>query len=354
MTSLCRISLPADSPCLTLGSSSLIYGMLIDHDHCVGLRSTGCHCRRRFPNSPRSTCSARSISHGSLSRRRREAHGITQPSASSRIRTLERQLGVTVLDRSPTGSRPTPDGQLVVGWAESVLDAAQRLATGVEALRARQAGLLRIAASYTIAEYLLPPWLERFLAATSRRLRHPRRDEQPDRARTRRVGFGRPRIHRVADRALDHAPSGRRHRRADHGGVASASVGRTRRRRSAPPSRRRRWSCASWVRAPATRCEDELGRLGYRSADVGARPRVAVGGPDRRDQRIGPDGHQPTRGRRRPRHRFPGRDRRRGAARRTTSARGVVGTHRAARLVVDLLDHLANTTPAADSDGTRS
>jgi DNA-binding transcriptional LysR family regulator len=101
------------------------------------------------------------VESGSLSRAA-ETHGITQPSASSRIRTLERQLGVTVLDRSPTGSRPTPDGQLIVDWANDVLDAAMTLATGVESLRARQTGLLRIAASYTIAEYLLPPWLDQF------------------------------------------------------------------------------------------------------------------------------------------------------------------------------------------------
>ena len=44
---------------------------------------------------------------GSLSRAV-EAHGITQPSASSRIRTLERQLGVTVLARSPTGRARHP------------------------------------------------------------------------------------------------------------------------------------------------------------------------------------------------------------------------------------------------------
>jgi len=91
-------------------------------------------------------------------------HRITQPSASSRIRTLERQLGVRVLDRSPTGSRPTPDGQLIAGWADDVLAAAEHLASGVESLRAHRAGLLRIAASYTIAEYLLPPWLDHFLA----------------------------------------------------------------------------------------------------------------------------------------------------------------------------------------------
>jgi DNA-binding transcriptional LysR family regulator len=103
------------------------------------------------------------VKHGSLSRAA-DAHGITQPSASSRIRTLERQLGITVLERSPTGSRLTPDGQLVARWADTVLESAQALASGVESLRAHQSGLLRVAASYTIAEYFLPPWLDLFLA----------------------------------------------------------------------------------------------------------------------------------------------------------------------------------------------
>ncbi|MDG2232969.1 MAG: LysR family transcriptional regulator, partial [Ilumatobacter sp.] len=40
---------------------------------------------------------------GSVSRAA-EAHGVAQPSASSRIRTLERQLGLRLLERSPTGS----------------------------------------------------------------------------------------------------------------------------------------------------------------------------------------------------------------------------------------------------------
>lgn len=38
------------------------------------------------------------------------------------------------------------------------------MAASVASLKAEQSGLLRIAASYTIAEYLLPPWLEMFLA----------------------------------------------------------------------------------------------------------------------------------------------------------------------------------------------
>lgn len=98
---------------------------------------------------------------GSLSRAA-AAHGITQPSVSARMKTLERQVGVTLLERGPTGSVPTDNGRLVAGWAENVLRAADELAAGVGALRARSGGRLRVVASYTVAEYLLPGWLDRF------------------------------------------------------------------------------------------------------------------------------------------------------------------------------------------------
>ena len=99
---------------------------------------------------------------GSLSKAA-AAHGIAQPSASGRIRRLERQLGVPLLDRSPSGSSPTAEGSLVAGWAEIVIRSADQLMAGIEALRASEQGRLRVSASLTIAEYLLPPWLEQFL-----------------------------------------------------------------------------------------------------------------------------------------------------------------------------------------------
>lgn len=99
---------------------------------------------------------------GSVSQAAAE-HQISQPSASARIRNLERQLGLKLLTRSPTGSTPTAEGSVVVGWAESVLRAADELGAGVDALKATATGLLRVTASFTIAEYLLPPWLEQFL-----------------------------------------------------------------------------------------------------------------------------------------------------------------------------------------------
>jgi len=91
-----------------------------------------------------------------------KVHGIAQPSVSSRIRNLERQLGVTLLERTTTGCIPTSEGIVVSGWADEILRAAHDLEVGLEALKAEQAGRLRIAASYTIAEYLLPGWLGRF------------------------------------------------------------------------------------------------------------------------------------------------------------------------------------------------
>lgn len=99
---------------------------------------------------------------GSLSKAA-EAHRIAQPSASARIRSLERQLGLKLLDRSPTGSTPTVAGGLVAEWAETVLRATDELNAGVAALKARRAGRLRVVASLTIAEHLLPAWLEKFL-----------------------------------------------------------------------------------------------------------------------------------------------------------------------------------------------
>lgn len=85
--------------------------------------------------------------------------GITQPAASSRIRTMEVRLGVALVDRSPRGSTLTAEGALVTDWARAVVDAAEAFDAAAQALRGRRDSRLRVAASMTIAEYLLPGWL---------------------------------------------------------------------------------------------------------------------------------------------------------------------------------------------------
>ncbi|MGW2825110.1 LysR family transcriptional regulator [Streptomyces sp. NPDC001443] len=95
---------------------------------------------------------------GSLGAAAREL-GITQPAASSRIRSMERRLGLALVDRSPRGSRLTGTGALVTDWARRVVEAAEAFDAGTQALRDRRDSRLRVAASMTIAEYLLPGWL---------------------------------------------------------------------------------------------------------------------------------------------------------------------------------------------------
>jgi DNA-binding transcriptional LysR family regulator len=95
---------------------------------------------------------------GSLGRAAAE-HGISQPAVSTRIRQLEAQLGLALIERSPRGSRLTPAGALVAGWAQTAVDAAAALDAGVTALRRQHESRLRIVASMTVAEYLLPGWL---------------------------------------------------------------------------------------------------------------------------------------------------------------------------------------------------
>jgi DNA-binding transcriptional LysR family regulator len=85
--------------------------------------------------------------------------GVSQQALSARMRTLERAMGVTLLARSPTGSHLTEQGRLIVGWAEDVLDAADRLEAGLRSIRSGVSHRLAIAASQTIAEHLVPHWL---------------------------------------------------------------------------------------------------------------------------------------------------------------------------------------------------
>lgn len=85
--------------------------------------------------------------------------GIAQPSASKRMSTLERRLGLALLDRTRRGSSLTPAGRVVCGWAERVLKELDGLLTGAEALRTERNAELRVAASMTVAEHLAPVWI---------------------------------------------------------------------------------------------------------------------------------------------------------------------------------------------------
>lgn len=85
--------------------------------------------------------------------------GVSQQAVSSRIRSLEGQIGATLISRSPQGSTLTETGVMITGWAAEVLAAAERMEAGIESIRTQSLRQLDVAASLTIAEYLLPRWL---------------------------------------------------------------------------------------------------------------------------------------------------------------------------------------------------
>lgn len=93
------------------------------------------------------------------------AHQMSQPAASARLRQLEHHLGVRLLHREARGARLTTVGELVASWAQPVVDRAADLDAGISALRTDRHTHLRIAASLTVAEYLLPAWLIALRAA---------------------------------------------------------------------------------------------------------------------------------------------------------------------------------------------
>ncbi len=104
---------------------------------------------------------------GSLNSAAREI-GVSQQAVSARIRSIESQTGVTLLTRSARGSSLTPGGVVIAEWAARLLDVAAELDAGIAALRHDRRHRLRVSASLTIAELLLPGWLVSFRAGTQR------------------------------------------------------------------------------------------------------------------------------------------------------------------------------------------
>lgn len=92
------------------------------------------------------------------------AHGVTQPAASMRLRALERLLQIPLLDRSTKGAQLTAAGMATAEWAAAILGDMRTLLAGAAALRTDRRSQVRLAASHTVAEYLVPRWL-RLLAA---------------------------------------------------------------------------------------------------------------------------------------------------------------------------------------------
>ncbi|MCV7100377.1 LysR family transcriptional regulator [Mycobacterium palustre] len=104
---------------------------------------------------------------GSIGAAARE-FGLTQQAVSARLASIEAQTGVALVVRTPRGSQLTPAGVVVAEWADRLLDVAQHVDAGLASLRSERRRRVRVAASLTIAEQLMPRWLVSLQAAGRR------------------------------------------------------------------------------------------------------------------------------------------------------------------------------------------
>ncbi len=91
-----------------------------------------------------------------------DALALTQSAVTKRIAALERRVGQRLLERGRTGVRPTAAGRALYPEARAALAALERARRAVADPGAGAA--LAVAASHTVAGYLLPGWLAGFRA----------------------------------------------------------------------------------------------------------------------------------------------------------------------------------------------
>ena len=95
-------------------------------------------------------------------RRAAEELCLTQPAVTLQIKALEQSLRVQLFDRSRAHITLTPAGALVLEYAERIAKLELEAAEGVARFADTHRGELRIAASLTIAQYILPHLLGEF------------------------------------------------------------------------------------------------------------------------------------------------------------------------------------------------
>jgi len=90
---------------------------------------------------------------------------VTQPALTTRIKNLERELGVELFVRAPRGMRLTAEGRAFRGHAQRAVQSLAEGAQLLRQLREGRVGELQVGAAPAISTYVLPLVLRRFQAA---------------------------------------------------------------------------------------------------------------------------------------------------------------------------------------------
>ncbi|WLI06967.1 LysR family transcriptional regulator [Pseudomonas sp. FP597] len=94
-----------------------------------------------------------------------DAMGITQPAFSRSIQGLEQEFGCVLVDRAHKDLRPTPEGEVVLQHALSLVQGAARLSHEVTCMTKLDAGEVRFGSDAVAAVNLVPQAMARFITA---------------------------------------------------------------------------------------------------------------------------------------------------------------------------------------------
>ncbi|NTV47101.1 MAG: LysR family transcriptional regulator [Chlorobiales bacterium] len=87
---------------------------------------------------------------------------ITQPAVTKHIKELENHFKLSLFERNGNKVSLTPGGQLLLKHTESLLEISRQLEFELNLLNESHKGRLKLGASTTIAQYVLPPLLAKF------------------------------------------------------------------------------------------------------------------------------------------------------------------------------------------------
>jgi len=87
---------------------------------------------------------------------------ITQPAITKHIKELETEFEVKLFDRSGNKINLTPAGILLLSYTDHILTLHNEVKFEISQLKGNLAGVLRIGASTTISQYVIPPLLAKF------------------------------------------------------------------------------------------------------------------------------------------------------------------------------------------------
>ena len=87
---------------------------------------------------------------------------ISQPAVSRNIKDLETELNIKLFDRIAGKIKLTEAGHIVLVYAESVFGLERQLLFNLDTLKQQYAGSLKLGASTTIGQYILPGMLAQF------------------------------------------------------------------------------------------------------------------------------------------------------------------------------------------------